>query len=395
MQIFSRYEHYGGEEGSVYRIGDAMQDQYDVEYFLASTAEFINSPLHERLTIPLRIFHNPDVARRLRRIQSIGKFDVWQIHNVLPAMSPVVYTTAFNLRIPIVHFLHNYRFGCTNGFFLQHGLPCQRCMHGNFWPAFAGKSWRNSHILSGAMGAVLYHIRHMGLFHKVTQWIAISNAQKAVHVEMGVPAEKITVIHHFYEKQDPPPAPAPGGHAMFIGRLSEEKGVAHLLEAWRLLNRPDKRLVIVGEGPESENLRAQAARLGLSNVTFTGFLKPERQREIWAGAAFTLVPSIWMEPFGMVILESWANGRAVVAHKIGALPELITHGENGLLVEPFQPQLLADAMNRAFNSPEECNAMAEAGRQLVQTQYTKSRWLEQIATIYWKMGFGQPHPMPR
>src|SRR5271154_2636218 len=119
MQIFSRYEHYGGEEGSVYRIGDAMQDEWDVEYFLASTAEFINSPIHEKITIPLRIFHNPDVARRLRRIQGIGKFDVWQIHNVLPAMSPVVYTTAFKLRIPIVHFLHNYRFGCTNGFFLQ------------------------------------------------------------------------------------------------------------------------------------------------------------------------------------------------------------------------------------------------------------------------------------
>lgn len=387
MQIFSRYEHYGGEEGSVYRIGDAMQDQFDVEYFLASTAEFINSPLHEKLTIPLRIFHNPDVARRLRRIQGIGKFDVWQIHNVLPAMSPVVYTTAFKMGIPIVHFLHNYRFGCTNGFFLQRGVPCQRCMYGNFWPAFTGRSWRNSRVLSGAMGAVLHHIRRMDLFHKVTQWIAVSHAQKAVHVEMGVPSEKIAVIHHFYENPLPPPPPAPDGHAMFIGRLSEEKGVSRLLEAWRLLNRPDKRLVIVGEGPESANLRAQAARLGLSNVTFTGFLKPSQQREVWAGAAFSVVPSIWMEPFGMVVLESWGNNRAIVAHKIGALPEIIAHGENGLLVEPFQPQLLADALNRAFNSPDECAAMAAAGRESLQTRFTKARWLDQIATIYWKMGF--------
>ncbi|HWB61856.1 MAG TPA: glycosyltransferase family 4 protein, partial [Chthoniobacteraceae bacterium] len=180
---------------------------------------------------------------------------------------------------------------------------------------------------------------------------------------------------------------APGGHAMFIGRLSEEKGVIHLLDAWRLLNRADKRLVIVGDGPELPNLRAYAERHHLSNVTFTGFLKPDRQREVWAGAAFTIVPSIWMEPFGMVVLESWANARAVVAHKIGALPELITHGETGLLVEPFQPQLLADALNRAFNSPDECKAMAEAGGRLVQTRFTKARWLEQIGTIYWKMGF--------
>lgn len=387
MQIFSRYEHYGGEEGSVYRIGDAMQQDYDVEYFLASTAELMNSPLHEKLALPLRIFHNPDVARRLRRIQSIGQFDLWQIHNVLPAMSPVVYTTAFKLGIPILHFLHNYRFGCANGFFLQHGIPCQRCMHGNFWPAFAGKSWRNSRILSGAMGAVLSHIRHMDLFHKVTQWIAISHVQKAVHVEMGVPAEKIEVVHHFYEKEQSPPPPATNGHAMFIGRLSEEKGVALLLEAWRLLNRPDRRLVIVGEGPESANLQALAARLKLANVTFTGFLSPDQQREVWAGAAFNVVPSIWMEPFGMVVLETWANNRAVVAHKIGALPELVTHGVNGLLAEPFQPQLLAEALARAFDSPEECKAMAASGRQLLQTAFTKARWLGQMSAIYRKMGF--------
>ena len=387
MQIFSRYEYYGGEEGSVYRIGDAMREQYDIEYFLASTEELLHSPLHEKITIPLRIFHNPDVARRLHRMQAIGKFNVWQIHNVLPAMSPVVYTTAFKMGIPMVHFLHNYRFGCTNGFFLQRGVSCQRCMHGNFWPAFTGKSWRDSRIYSGAMGAVLYHIRHMDLFNKVAQWVALSHSQKAVLVEMGVPAEKTSVIHHFYEKNQPPPPPVSNGHAMYIGRLSEEKGVAQLLEAWRILNRSDKRLVIVGEGPESANLRALAAKLGLTNVTFTGFLKPDRHREVWAGAAFSVVPSIWMEPFGMVVLETWANERAIIAHKIGALPELITHGETGLLTEPFQPQLLAETMNHAFNSPEECKAMAANGRSLLKTKFTKSRWLEQIAVIYWKMGF--------
>ena len=387
MQIFSRYEHYGGEEGSVYRIGDAMQDSWDVEYFLASTAELMNSPVHEKVTLPLRIFHNTDVARRLRRLQDIGKFDVWQIHNVLPAMSPVVYKMAFKLGIPILHYLHNYRFGCTNGFFLQHGVPCQRCMHGNFWPAFTGKSWRDSHVLSGAMGAVLYHIRHLDLFNKVNQWVAISQAQKTVHVEMGIPADKIEVIHHFYEASQPPPPPAPDGHAMFIGRLSEEKGVIHLLEAWRILARRDKRLVIVGEGPELTKLKAFAAWHGLDNVTFTGFLTPDHQREVWAGAAFNIIPSIWMEPFGMVALETWANNRAVIAHKIGALPEIITHGVNGWLTEPFQPRLLAQAIGHAFDSPSDCAAMAASGQESMRKNFTKARWLDEMKAVYRKMGF--------
>lgn len=387
MQIFSRYEHYGGEEGSVYRIGDALQDVFDVEYFLASSSELMNSPLHEKITLPMRVFHNSEVGGRLERIQRIGKFDVWQIHNVLPAMSPVVYKIAFRQGIPILHYLHNYRFGCTNGFFLQHGEPCRKCMHGNFWPAFFGKSWRDSRLLSGAMGAVLYNIRQMDLFNKVTQWVAISQAQKELHVEMGVPADRIEVIYHFYSKRQDPPPPAPAGDAMFVGRLSPEKGVMQLLEAWRMVDRKDRRLVIVGEGPEEQRLKAYVAEHGLSNVVFTGFLKPSQQREIWERAAFLVAPSIWMEPFGMVVLEAWANERVVIGNRIGAFPELITHGQTGLLAEPFQPESLAETIRHAFDSPRECHDMAVAGRKLLDTRFTKERWLEQMVSVYRRMGF--------
>ena len=99
------------------------------------------------------------------------------------------------------------------------------------------------------------------------------------------------------------------------------------------------------------------------------------------------IPSIWMEPCPTVVMETWANGRAIVACKIGGLAELVTHGETGWLVEPFQPQLLADTLNSAFNSPDECNAMADAGRQLLKTTYTKPLWLDRMAAIYRKMGF--------
>jgi glycosyltransferase involved in cell wall biosynthesis len=204
---------------------------------------------------------------------------------------------------------------------------------------------------------------------------------------MGIPAEKIEVIHHFYEKKQAPPPPAENGHAMFIGRLSEEKGVMQLLEAWRILNRRDKRLIIVGEGPEAVKLKAFAAWRGLDNVTFTGFLSPQQQADVWAGAAFNIVPSIWMEPFGMVLLETWANNRAVIAHNIGAIPEIATHGQDAWLTEPFKPQLLAEAMDHAFNHPEECKALAASGREKMQRDFTKQRWLDQMTGVYRKMGY--------
>lgn len=382
LQIFCRYAEYGGEESSVYRIGDAMTELYTMEYFFGSTAEFLGQSLGSKLMFPVSVFHNLDTAKRLERYQTVGRFDFWQIHNVFPALSPVVYEKAFAWGVPIVHYLHNYRLGCTNGFLLNHGAPCELCIGGNFWPAFAKKSWHNSHWMSGAMGAVLAYTRNTGLFEKVAQWVAISECQKAKHVDMGIPADRIKVIYHFYTPKGPPPPPARDGYALFIGRLSAEKGVAQLVEAWALMQRKDKKLVIAGDGPERPRLEKMAREKGLSNVTFLGFVPAAQQWGVWANAAFSLVPSIWLEPFGMVVLESWANGRAMIANRIGALPELIEHGRTGLLAEPFDSESMARQISHAFDSPDEMVAMGQAGHELLGQKFTRSEWLRNIAKVY-------------
>ena len=115
LQIFSRYLEYGGEEGSVFRIGDALQEHHDVEYFIGSTEDLLGARKLTSFLAPLQAWHNQAVAHRLRRYQELGRFDFWQIHNVLPGLSSSVYQTAFALNVPIIHCLHNYRMGCTNG----------------------------------------------------------------------------------------------------------------------------------------------------------------------------------------------------------------------------------------------------------------------------------------
>jgi len=136
LQIFNRYLQYGGEEGSITRIGDALQDLHDVSYFFYSSAQLAGEGILPKLQIPWKSLHNSEVESGLKLLQASNHYDVWQIHNIFPAMSPVVYELAFKLKIPIVHYLHNYRLGCVNGFFLNHGQPCQRCISGKFWPAF-------------------------------------------------------------------------------------------------------------------------------------------------------------------------------------------------------------------------------------------------------------------
>jgi len=380
LQIFSRYIHYGGEEASVSRIRDALQERHQVEYYFGSTEEFVGPGLGRHLTAPLRAFHDPAVAAKLRRYQELGKFDLWQIHNVIPGLSPSVYETAFRLKVPVVHFLHNYRFGCVNGLFLNHGQPCQRCIGGNFWPAFQTACWRDSRLISGWQALILLEVRRRNLFKKISRWIALSESQKALHLKMGFPETQLSVVPHFYETKESAPAPSPHGPALFLSRLSVEKGGHDLLKAWSTIPPGSRELWIAGTGPDEDSLKAQAA--SLPNVKFLGFLDKEGQQRVWAECSFAVIPSIVPETFGMIVLEAWARQRPVVAYRIGALAETIDDGVNGLLVSPGDTAGLAQAIERLGKNPEEARQMGMAGYKKLGASFSRSLWLRRMDCAY-------------
>ena len=87
----------------------------------------------------------------------------------------------------------------------------------------------------------------------------------------------------------------------------------------------------------------------------------------------------------MTVLEAWERGRPVVAHRIGAMPELIEDGVTGLLADPTRVDDLAGRMEQLLSSPDEAATMGLAGRERLESHFTKSRWLEQIAKIYGKL----------
>lgn len=381
LQIFNRYLEYGGEEGSVYRIGDTLQTLHDVEYFITSSRD-LTTGLHP-VALARKVYRNDEIARRLKRFQTVGRFDVWLIHNVFPVISPVAYEMAFAAKLPVVQYLHNYRISCVNGFFINHGEPCTRCIGGNFLPAFQTACWHESHLKSGLMGTVLSRVRRMGVLEKITHWIAISQAQKDLHVQIGIPAERITVIPHFYEVPEIPLSEARRSNVVYIGRLSPEKGIDVLLRAWKLAGSEvgNARLDIVGDGPERIRLEEIVQSEGLSNVHFTGFLNSEAQIRIWAEALVTVVPSIWLEPFGMVALEAWSRGSAVIGSATGGLNEIIDDHVNGWKFPMGDEFALAESLIEAIRNPDLCRQFADAGFVKLKTTYHRDGWLKKIDSV--------------
>ena len=382
LQVFSRYLQPGGEERFAELFAATLSPAHRVVNYFGSTEALRGSRVAGGLLMPFKAWHNFRVARELRELQAREKFDLWVIQNSLPGLSPAVYQTAFSLGVPVVHYLHNFRLACANGFFLNHGAPCERCLQGNFWPAFQTACWRNSRLISGFMGLLIRRVRHLGTFRKVHAWVALNHQQKAKHVEMGIPAERIHVVPHFFDSSHPPPPSNLSGDVLFLGRLSPEKGLGILLRAWAGVRPGNRKLLIAGRGPEESSLRALAVSLGLKGVEFLGYQPREKHSALWARSLFTVVPSLWQEPFPLSFLESWAFQRAPVASRLGAMAEHISGSLDGLLVEPFSVPSLSTAIQTAIDHPEKTAQMGLAGYQKLKSSFTRDQWVNRISSVF-------------
>ncbi|MBV9672408.1 MAG: glycosyltransferase family 4 protein [Verrucomicrobia bacterium] len=378
LSVFSKYQFFGGEEAAVARIGAALSKHHEMAFFDGSTSDMLGTSPLDRMLAPLKVIHNWQVSRTIRLKQKQKPFDLWLVHNVFPGFSPSLYGVARNLGVPIVQYLHSYRLSCANGFFFNHGELCTRCINGNFTYAFRTACWKDSRAASGVMGLALTRVRAMDVYRQVRRWIAISHAQKQLYEKMGVPAEKISVIHHFVPEPAAPPPFKENGAVLFLGRLSKEKGAHVLLEAWKKFNHPTRRLMIAGEGPEEESLKKYAQQNSLRNIEFVGFVTEKQQRELWADVAVMVVPSVWYETFGMVVLEAWSNARPIIVSRIGSLPELVQDDVTGKIFAVGDAASLASALNDTFANIDQAEEMGRAGYERVCRDFSEQIWTEKI-----------------
>jgi glycosyltransferase involved in cell wall biosynthesis len=121
-----------------------------------------------------------------------------------------------------------------------------------------------------------------------------------------------------------------------------------------------------------------AKELNLSNVDFLGFVSQSEQRKVWSRTAFSVIPSVWSEPFPLTFLESWSNGRTFVANRLGAMAEVVQENVDGLLSEPFSPESLAQQIQRMMDDPDRCAAMGRAGYRRIREEFDQAQWLSRM-----------------
>jgi glycosyltransferase involved in cell wall biosynthesis len=333
-----------------------------------------------RLRLAWRTLWNSQSYREVRGLIRRERPDVMHCTNTFPLISPSVYYAARAEGVPVVQSLHNFRLLCANGILRTEGPDSLPCPGGGSFRCLRQGCYRNSSLATFVVLSMLrYHRLRRTWTRMVDQYIALTRYGRDHFVAKGLPAEKVIVKPNFVGG-DRGMGSGSGGYAVFVGRLSWEKGVKTLLDAWTQHDLPLK-LKIVGDGPMAADVRAAAG----DNVEWLGRRPFPEILDIMAEAEFLVFPSVWHETFGRTIIEAFSTGTPVIAAKMASAAELVADGRTGYHFKVGNPGDLAAKVRLASAGVNHLE-MRRAARREYEEKYTPEANYAQLMEIYRRAG---------
>lgn len=384
------------------------------------------SSTSDKIKVAFENIWSKKTYREIKELIKKEKPDVVHFHNIWYLISPSAYDACKDEGVPVVQTLHNFRIFCANGLLMRNGGICEECISintghrsevrgdgkekdyglgvmgdrlGVIKNAIKYGCYRNSRLLSLPVALTEYiHWLKNTWIDKIDAYIALTEFGKNKFIEAGLPENKIFVKPNFLSNP-PQPNYSHQNYAIFLGRISVEKGLNVLINAIHYLSimthdpspitSDPFKIKIVGDGPLKENLEQIVNAEKLENIEFTGGKSFNECMELLKGARFMVMPSIWYETFGLTIVEAFACGKPVIASNLGAMADLVKHGQTGLLFEPGNPKDLADKIMWMLEHEDECIQMGKNARRVFEEEFTAEKNFEILMGIYKRViGYG-------
>jgi glycosyltransferase involved in cell wall biosynthesis len=377
-----------GGEDSVFEteISQLRASGATVEVFEMDNHILSNLDLAHKIRAGFETVWSSNAQKTLRALLLSFRPDVAHFHNTFPMMSPSVYRECKTHGVAVVQTLHNFRLLCAGAMFLRDGKICEDCIDGRYFNGVMHSCYRGSISASAAVVAMQYIHHGIGTYSRfVDRYIALTEFAKQKFLRGGLPCERLRVKPNSLER-DPGVGRRDGGFALFVGRLSGEKGVGTLVDAWRRIS--EFPLVIAGDGPLGNELRVRAAQAE-SRVEFMGLLGRDDILNLMGRASLLVVPSEWYEGFPMTIIEAYAKGLPVIASDIGSLSEVVIPGQTGEHFIPRDSHSLATVAMRLLSDPEKLSFYSRNARQRYLTHYSTAANTSALLKIYAEI-FPQP-----
>jgi glycosyltransferase involved in cell wall biosynthesis len=384
LVIHNQYQQLGGEDTVVRAEIDLLRRSgHSVLEYTRHNAEIAGYGALRKASLLLSTSWNEKTYCDLRTLIRNKRPDIAHCHNILPLVSPAAYYACRNAGIPVVQTLHNYRLLCPGGTLFRDGQRCTKCIRNRPQPAFR-RCYRNSRLETGAVSLMLNAHKAIGTWNRsVAAYLAPSQFCREVFVRSGMAPQRVICKSNFL-KDDPGRRIKAGEYALFVGRLSPEKGVMQMLEAWRSL--PNVPLIIVGGGPLYREAWDFINRTNLP-IKLLGHLDAAATISWIKSSRFLLFPSRWDEPFGMGLLEAAACGVPAIASSIGAIPELVFPEKTGLLFDPDNFGELPDRVRWAWSHPGDMEQLGGNARRLYLESLSPRKNYQQLMNVYRSLVF--------
>jgi glycosyltransferase involved in cell wall biosynthesis len=379
LVIHNRYSQYGGEDAVFETETELLIRHGHFVERLIYDNKILKSFFAKCLSI-LKMFYNPESARLLSRKIESFRPDVIHVHNFFPLASPSIFFVAKRYNVPIIATLHNYRLVCPSAM-LYHRHEIYENSLRSVFPLdsiFRGV-YRNSVLQTGII-ALMTTIHHwLGTWrNRVDRYVVLTKFSKSKFSAsaLGIPDEKFVIKPNFVmdfgsgkrNRED---------FFLFVGRLSEEKGIETLLKATRLGNF---KLKIIGDGPFKKMVEEYAKEN--SNIEYLGFQQKPVIIDVMKKAKALIFPSVWYEGLPMTIIESFSTGTPVIASRLGGMQEVVTDEFNGLHFEAGNEIELINKVEQFKIMSEDAKRLSDNARRTYLEKYSPDKNYLQLNSIY-------------
>ncbi|MDH3274513.1 MAG: glycosyltransferase family 4 protein [Gammaproteobacteria bacterium] len=329
---------------------------------------------------------NPWAAAHMRHAVEAFRPEVVHVHNTFPLLSPAIFFAIGNKAAKVLT-LHNYRLFCAAAIPMRNGHVCTECLdRHSAWPALRYGCYRGNRLASIPLALSIELHRKLGTWmHRVDAFITLTDFQRDKMIAAGLPANRVYVKPNFFSGY---PVPVEwqerGNYAVYAGRLSAEKGVEMLIQAWLSWGSQAPELRVLGNGPLRNVLEKMVMDSPTAKVRFMGQVSRQVAHQQIANAKLMVMPSLCFEGFPMAICEAFAFGTPLAVSNIGPFPSVVRHGVSGIIFSPGDVHALVRAMQTIWNSPTALEDLSAGARVAFEHHYNEVANYQMLTEIYSK-----------
>jgi len=334
-----------------------------------------------KLRLASRMLYSRHAAAQLTALLDRHPADLAHLHNIYHQLSPSILPVLGERGIPVVMTLHDLKLACPNYKMRTGGQLCERCKTGGYHHAVLHRCVQGSLTASALCAFELFAHRRSGVYERhVSRFIVPSRFYLQKLRESGLPADRLVWVPSYTDVRRYAPVYRGDDYYLYIGRLSDEKGLPTLVEAAATFTRGT--LVIAGEGPLRPVLERTVAERGLSHVRVVGPKYGQELIDLVRHARFSVIPSEWYENCPRSLIESFASGTPVIGANIGGIPEMIDDRVNGLLFTPFSTDELREKIEHLWDRPALVADLGRMARVKAEREYSTQAHLDRLMAVY-------------